>query len=1186
MRDFHAGRLPDTHYFLQDRCYNIDKLAPEVYSNVLRHSFYFTLILILALFAIGCGGNPATPDVSENSPLSSGRSVSSGPVHHCFGYYIIEADAASMSAEVVPVRSSDWHLNLVGLLNSTMGVSATLIPSQSDPSNGLFVMDISLTHPFGDKTQFTGFDVKGILIGPGTLNAAGHVFADLGETRLLNADGYTVWWNPTHFTQPGILGYTQGRLSGTPPSMLTATVNPYMGYADCLDATSDFRDVMTPALDADIGRAVFTAGTTNTRRFEIQFPTSPLQVRFGYAVDTAWDIPDPNPPEEIPDDFSINANQPEPFYMASSVVLNTLYYDSEAPGGGIGGGTLELDIMVSDWQGLDSGDIGSEILNVFVYAPDLFAGGQSAEFTEDDGTFAHYNVDLTGLASPTHAGDTLVILQAGSSDGSTYKQTPAPGLDEGLAMYQILTLDIPNPDCFIDEDNSFEEATEIAFGDVAYGQVCLAEDESDFYVFEFPVGNILSGQIRLHCEAAITSVSLYDSNEDLIEEEMVTGEEAVISLEGLDPLPGDYYIEVKTENTAQIAPYTLYHEGELTSITPSDAVEITPSSLVVDPKYVWLAGDNAYLAGDLGIWVYDVSVPDSMVEVSFLPSPIPDEATFAYPYLYYNINLGGTSSQVNMIDFTDPSAPLLNEAVLTYTYPVSSLVMNDSNLYVATRSAPAETDLAIYAYTVDPASPTLIGLADIGHVVEMMALLEKDGFDTHIVTATIQTFRSYNVQNPLSVTSAGMYFIPDGYIKDMVSAGGTNGDYLLAAVDADFAGDGVLYVLQQTLVPELNMITSIDLPGSAESIAIEGTYAFIGDGPEGLSVCDISDPTTPVYNTSIGTISLGDDVDVLGNLAAIIPRDAGLQLIDVTNPEEPVLSSRLHVVNTPQAIAADEYYLYAAVGDAAENMGTYYAVSVVDIFSPYLAYVASEFVLGSPPADLWLDSNMLAVAELEGYCLLDITDPLNISEIVTGTPGSHLIEIAFYSDALYMSTAASQLLIYDISSPAAPAAGPILDLDYQCTDIIFVEDHMYLSAGFGIEIYSLADPLDPQYVDSYNLSRATSECKLVDDKLFIVAECLIVILDVSDPSAPVPVGQLDVVPYENFTQIEIEDYFAYMQGPMTVPYAVGLYPIDDPFVVGSIYEHDSYGEVRDLLVLDGILYEASNNNGLRFHDLY
>jgi hypothetical protein len=95
-----------------------------------------------------------------------------------------------------------------------------------------------------------------------------------------------------------------------------------------------------------------------------------------------------------------------------------------------------------------------------------------------------------------------------------------------------------------------------------------------------------------------------------------------------------------------------------------------------------------------------------------------------------------------------------------------------------------------------------------------------------------------------------------------------------------------------------------------------------------------------------------------------------------------------------------------------------------------------------------------------------------------------------------------------------------------------------------------------------------------------------VILDVSDPSAPEPVSQLNVLPAEAFTQIEIEDYFAYMEGPMTPPYAVGLWPIDDPFVVGPIYDHTSYGEARDLVVLDGILYEASNNNGLRIHDLY
>ncbi|HDS31001.1 MAG TPA: hypothetical protein ENN67_08165, partial [Firmicutes bacterium] len=158
------------------------------------------------------------------------------------------------------------------------------MPSEHDPVNGVFTFDISLTHPFETKPQLSGFDVKGILITPGTLAVGPLVFADSDETELENADGYTRWWNPTEFTQPGLLGYTHGNLANSPGASLTATINPYKLFADILPATGSLALVSDAPLDSHMGRAVFSAGMTNTRRYRIRFPMDPgPKVMYGYA---------------------------------------------------------------------------------------------------------------------------------------------------------------------------------------------------------------------------------------------------------------------------------------------------------------------------------------------------------------------------------------------------------------------------------------------------------------------------------------------------------------------------------------------------------------------------------------------------------------------------------------------------------------------------------------------------------------------------------------------------------------------------------------------------------------------------------------------------------------------------------------------------------------------------------------
>ncbi|HEX9744847.1 MAG TPA: hypothetical protein VGB30_05415 [bacterium] len=71
---------------------------------------------------------------------------------------------------MTPLRNSDLHLNITGVLNSTMGVTVAAVPGQADPQNGLFVFDITLKHPCSSMPGLSGFDVNGILITPGSVN--------------------------------------------------------------------------------------------------------------------------------------------------------------------------------------------------------------------------------------------------------------------------------------------------------------------------------------------------------------------------------------------------------------------------------------------------------------------------------------------------------------------------------------------------------------------------------------------------------------------------------------------------------------------------------------------------------------------------------------------------------------------------------------------------------------------------------------------------------------------------------------------------------------------------------------------------------------------------------------------------------------------------------------------------------
>ncbi len=1142
-------------------------------------SFYLIAVILTSFVLSGCSGGPTVPDTN----LTTTNNNRSGASHQCMGFWLVQVDTGTWDVEVHPLRTSQWHFNITGILNSTMGIGASGVPSQADPANGLFVLDISLTHPFGTKTQLSGFDVKGVLVTPGSLDIDGLAFADADEIRLLNADGYTRWWNPSEFTLDGMLGYTEGLLATAPASLLTANINPYKVFADSLDTEADLFVAVGVPLDDDTGRAVFTAGTTNIRRYRIRFPMNPGPMAlFGYAIDVAWGAPDPSPPSEVPDDFAIEANQPEPFYIDINPSLNTLYFDADAVGGGVGGGKLALEIDISDWQGIDGGNIFTQINGVAVAAPELFNGWIDADYESQDGTTAIYEVDVSDSVGVTHEGDTLVIVQVESADGSTYKQAGAPGPEDPLISWQVLILDVPDPECVEDGNNSFETAVPIQPGDVISDQICLTSDADDYYSFQIPLGNDIEGTVDLWCDAEPTTVGLYDSSETMLHEETVSASNALLDLTPLNPGPGTYYIKVSTQNDSQVAPYILELGAVFVDVSPSNPIEITPSTLVVKPNRLWLNDDYVYMTSDLGVWVYDIAMPSAPTQVTYLPHIISEEAAFHYPNLYFKERMSDTTARLNLVDFTDPASPILSEGVIEFDYLLTNLCMDDTDLYVTLRTGPSDCELRIYSYATDPLLPALEGSHALLYVVQNMELLEKPSWDTHIAISALTTVYTYNVEDPLAIDDTGSFTLGAGYIKDIYCVGGALGDHFLMCADIDYDGDGYLYVMQQTDIPGVIKLDDIDLPGSAEYASVKGDYAVIGDGAPGVSICDISTIGAPVYDSTLAIHGSAHEISIQGNIACVLPLDSGLHVLDVTDPSVPSITSRLQVANGPNAIITlSENKLLIA-----ERAGTHYALEVIDITNPLSAFVTTEYDVAEPPEFYYLDGNMLIVSQEESALLFDVSDDTSLVLLGTIPFGATVATVGLHNDFAYVAKLPTGVKIYDVGTPSIPLYASSISTDFVVMDFTFYGEYMYVATGVGISIYNISNPYAVVEEIPYHVGEFTKESMILDDVLYLVASNLLETVDLTDPVVPVQLGQLEVEPVLNLTDVILEGDFAYVQGDGTVPYACSIWPIDAPANFGQIYSHDPYGGERDLYVWNGYLYEGSLTSGLRIFDLY
>lgn len=260
-----------------------------------------TLLIVLAgllLFIFSCStsdfipvvpeADTGIPQIYDNQALErkSGDAV-------LWGYYDIYADPETMEAVIVPNRGLEFAVNIIKFLNNN---PAGLQIDFGSVTSGTGYTDISLnvgiTHPL-DIEKFNGYDVKGVFIG----NASGELDSnndliygvDMSDQTLLNADGYTRWFNPGEFTTPGIFGYTKGNLASAGYTA-TATLNPYKYFGQGLDSTGGLWNYLNSG-EPEAG--YFLHGTTNVRNYQIRFPVPNPGIKFSYAIVAHWAGGDP-----------------------------------------------------------------------------------------------------------------------------------------------------------------------------------------------------------------------------------------------------------------------------------------------------------------------------------------------------------------------------------------------------------------------------------------------------------------------------------------------------------------------------------------------------------------------------------------------------------------------------------------------------------------------------------------------------------------------------------------------------------------------------------------------------------------------------------------------------------------------------------------------------------------------------
>ncbi|UYV11653.1 MAG: hypothetical protein NCW75_10125 [Phycisphaera sp.] len=494
-----------------------------------------------------------------------------------------------------------------------------------------------------------------------------------------------------------------------------------------------------------------------------------------------------------------------------------------------------------------------------------------------------------------------------------------------------------------------------------------------------------------------------------------------------------------------------------------------------------------------------------------------------------------------VIDASDPTdLRLVANLDLPWPYKGASVVGQTAWSY--------HDRLVVSIDLTDPTSPAEIAEHRTTARITNLAQAAPSGSTAAAVLAVAsdqQRVELYDATDPTALPLLGDVELPGAFL--LAAAGD-----LLHVLTTD----GVLEILNIADPTGPRPLASLPFGAQARTIEVHGTTVYIGCDDPGLLVVDASDPTSPEI---VGTLDAPDCRSIVRRGGTLLIESAepgqlpdgrrALRVLDAGDPADlrtlraytsagsggPVLIGQYAVltgrglatldlsdsgVGSERSIAtttrgpvartlvASGSYLYASVtGDPP-------GILVVDATDP----AAAEFVRDIPMDDaagaMAADDDTLALGlpdRLELWSLADRANPVLASSLMTG---DEVTAFAIDGDRLYAAVRCTgRIAILDIADPAAPRVlGQVIDPG--CPEVMAASGDllaMHTRTDREIVVFDVSNPATPIELARYPTAAVAGGMVLSGDLLYAVVQLQIDVIDLSDPTAPVVIGQSEML---------------------------------------------------------------------------
>jgi hypothetical protein len=426
--------------------------------------------------------------------------------------------------------------------------------------------------------------------------------------------------------------------------------------------------------------------------------------------------------------------------------------------------------------------------------------------------------------------------------------------------------------------------------------------------------------------------------------------------------------------------------------------------------------------------------------------------------------------------------------------------------------------------------------------------------------------------NPEIVSS-----VDTGWARDVT----VSGNY------AYVVGDGGLYVVDISDPFSPHITGNLDTPGSAQSVAVAGDFAYVADGEFGLQIIWIYQPSMLFLLDGVDIPDETCTVEIFGYFAYVIsiwPNYSALWVLDISTPfQPPQIVGGVNMFGHASCVAVEGQYAFVGHRIPYSSYRPF-SLKVFDISELTSIALVGSVETFSEPKNVTVSGSYAYVAatrpgkfELQVF---DISLPENPQGVgIFRTPGSASDVVVSGSWAYIVSGCGFQVV--DITNPESHQIIGGVDTIGDCREVVVSNDFAYLVGSYGRYLYviDIRDPQNPVATGGLNLGpEGVNGIVMRGDHIYAAAGASgLMVIDVADPESPQIVGGVDTLSFAE--NVAVSGNFAFVVGFFSFIVINIADPESPQMVVNLTVQHDQYFQwLRHVAVSGGCAYVASNPN--------